>query len=177
MSWQRAALICLKHAICSLNCQVHHQGLVFGRANCGAPRLPGLEPSRSDSKSPVLSVTNLCAALTNLDMGGPVVLLEPRGLPNAARIAPLIHRSAVIAEWCPPSEWNRWPRSLEYAASHLSLMCLFKIGCQDRRKLCTRVAAVAGVGDRQVMGSPACCRAWVLRELRVGRADVHASGC
>jgi hypothetical protein len=30
-------------------------------------------------------------------------------------------------------------------------------------------AAFAGIGDRQVTGSPACCRAGVLRELRVCR--------
>jgi hypothetical protein len=31
-------------------------------------------------------------------MGGPVVLLDPRGLPNAARVAPLIHLSALRVE-------------------------------------------------------------------------------
>ncbi len=35
-------------------------------------------------------------------------------------------------------------------------------------KLYSRYVAIAGIGDRQVTGSPAYCRARVLRELRVG---------
>ncbi len=43
---------------CARFWQIHHQGLVFRSVMCGVWRVPGAEPSRSESKSPVLSVTN-----------------------------------------------------------------------------------------------------------------------
>ena len=48
----------VKHSIYRPTCQAHHQGLVFRRVIFGARRVPGAEPFRSDSKSPVVPVTN-----------------------------------------------------------------------------------------------------------------------
>ena len=53
---------------------------------CGARRVPGAQTSCSDSKSPVLSVTNLCADRPR--NRGPVVLPHPSELPSPAQLAP-----------------------------------------------------------------------------------------
>jgi hypothetical protein len=51
----------VKQSIFRTTWQIHHQGLVFRRVICAAPRPPGPGLPRRDSKSPVLSVTSLCA--------------------------------------------------------------------------------------------------------------------
>ena len=43
---------------CARFWQIHRQGLVFRSVVCGTRRVPGAEPSRSESKSPLCSVTN-----------------------------------------------------------------------------------------------------------------------